>query len=54
MWLPLSCILAKEAQDAKYSYVEYTRVLLRHLYGEVNQGFALETSAGAVLVFLPK
>jgi hypothetical protein len=54
MWSRLSCILAKEAQDAKYSYVEYTRVLLRHLYAEVNQGFALETAAGAVFFFLPK
>ena len=54
MWLPLSCILAKEVQDAKYSYVEYTRVLLRNLYDEVNQGFAVDTSSGPVLVFLPK
>ena len=54
MWLPLSCILAKEVQDAKYSYVEYTRVLLRNLFDEVNQGFAVDTSSGPVLVFLPK
>ena len=54
MWLPVSCILAKEAQDAKYSYVEYTRVVLRHIHGEVQNGFALDASEGPVLVFLPK
>ena len=54
MWLPVSCILAKEAQDAKYSYVEYTRVVLRHLHGEVQNGVALDASEGPVLVFLPK
>ena len=54
LWLPLAVIRANEVAKAGSSYAEVTKVLLEHVYDEVEDGMALSIDGQAEMVFVRK
>lgn len=51
-WLPLSIVRANEVNKVNSSYAEVTKVILEHIFDEVENGFALSIGGEAEMIFI--